>query len=166
MNFATRVIIPGRSFVSYIIELSTSVKELHYYVHLNKECLVDLQFWLRFLESWNGINMFYDNSYTSNYNMELYTDASSTKDYGGYFQGKWFSSSWPNDISSPKDKHLSMAFLELYPIVVASLLWGSEWKCEKIFCWCDNEATVAIVRKGRSKSIEIMKRVRQLTGML
>ena len=119
-----------------------------YYVHLNKECRVDLQFWLRFLESWNGINMFYDNLYTSNFNMELYTDASSTKGYGGQFQGKWFSSSWPNDISSPKDKHLSMAFLELYPIVVASLLWGSEWKCEKIFCWCDNEATWQLFGKG------------------
>jgi hypothetical protein len=47
MNFATCVIIPGRSFVSYLIELSTSVtvKELHYYVHLNKECRVDLQFY-------------------------------------------------------------------------------------------------------------------------
>jgi hypothetical protein len=118
---------------------------------------------LRFLESWNGINMFYDNSYTSNFNMELCTDASSTKGYGGYFQGKCFFSSWPNDIPSPKDTHLSMAFLELYPIVVASLLWGSEWKCKKILFWCDNEATVAIVRKWRSKSIEIMRLMRQLT---
>jgi hypothetical protein len=56
-----------------------------------------------------------------------------------------------------------MAFLELYPIVVASLLWGSEWKCKKILFWCDNEATVAIVRKWRSKSIEIMRLMRQLT---
>ena len=95
--------------------------------------------------------------------MELCTDASSTKGYGGYLQGKWFSSSWPNDISSPKDKHLSMAFLELYPIVVTSLLWGSEWKCKTILFWCDNEATVAIVRKWRSKSIEIMRLMRQLT---
>ena len=146
MNFASRVIIPGRSFVSYLIELSTSVtvKELHYYVHLNKECRVDLQFWLPFLESWNGINMFYDNSYTSNFNMELCTDASSTKGYGGYFQGKWFSSSWPNDIPSPKDKNVSIAFLELYPIVVASLLWGFEWKCKKILFWYDTKPLIFV----------------------
>ena len=75
--------------------------------------------------------MFYDNSYTSNFNMELYTGASSTKGYGGYFQETWFSSSWPNDIPSPKDNSLSMAFLELYPIVVYSLLWCFEWKCKK-----------------------------------
>jgi len=95
--------------------------------------------------------------------MELYTDASSTKGYGGYFQGKWVSSSWPNDIPSPKDNNLSMAFLELYPIVVAAVLLGSEWKCKKILFWCDNEATVAILQKGRSKSMEIMRFMRQLT---
>ena len=107
--------------------------------------------------------MFHDNFYTSNFNVELYTDVSSTKGYGGYFQGKWVFSSWPNDIPSPKDTNLSMAFLELYPIVVTSLLWGSEWKCKTILFWCDNEATVAIVRKWRSKSIEIMRLMRQLT---
>ena len=56
-----------------------------------------------------------------------------------------------------------MAFLKLYPIVVAALLWGSEWSCKTIMFWCDNEATVAIVRKGRSKCLEIMKLMRQLT---
>jgi len=56
-----------------------------------------------------------------------------------------------------------MAFIELYPIVVAALLWGSEWKRKKIIFYCDNEATVAIVKKGRSKCIEIMKLMRQLT---
>ena len=37
-NFASRVIVPGRSFVSYLIDLSTKVKELHYYVNLRKQC--------------------------------------------------------------------------------------------------------------------------------
>lgn len=32
-----------------------------------------------------------------------------------------------------------------------------------ILFWCDNEATIAIVRKGRSKYLEIMKLMRQLT---
>ena len=38
LNFASRVIVPGRSFVSYLIDLSTKVKELHYYVNLRKQC--------------------------------------------------------------------------------------------------------------------------------
>ena len=163
LNFASRVIVPGRSFVSYLIKLSTKVKELHFYVNLRKEARVDLEFWLRFLHNWNGINMFYDCNYTSNFDMQLYTDASSTIGYGGYYQGKWFCSTWPKELPSLNDKSLSMAFLELYPIVVAALLWGKEWKCKKILFLCDNEATVAIVKKGRSKCIEIMKLMRQLT---
>lgn len=61
LNFASRVIISGRPFVSYLIDLSTHVKELHHYLTLTKECRVDLQFWFTFFKSdWNGLNMFYD----------------------------------------------------------------------------------------------------------
>lgn len=107
--------------------------------------------------------MFYDSNYASNCDMQLYTDASSTIYFGGFYQGKLFCSPWPDELPSFNDKSVSMAFLELYPIVVAALLWESEWKRKKFFLYCDNEATVAIVRKGRSKCIEIMKLTRQLT---
>ena len=36
MNFASRVIRPGRSFLSYLIHLSTKVKELHHFVSLTR----------------------------------------------------------------------------------------------------------------------------------
>ena len=125
--------------------------------------VVDLQFWLRFFLNWTGVNMFYDSNYASNCDMQLYTDASSTIGFGGLYQGKWFCSPWPDELPSLNDKNLYMAVLELYQIVVAALLWGSEWKRKKILFYCDNEATVAIVKKGRSKCIEIIKLMRQLT---
>jgi hypothetical protein len=95
--------------------------------------------------------------------MELYTDASASKGFGGYYTGKWFSSAWSEDLPLVSDKTLSIAFLELYPIVISAILWGKEWKCKNILFWCDNEATVGIVKKGRSKSLVIMKLMRQLT---
>ncbi|XP_076076009.1 uncharacterized protein LOC143046833 [Mytilus galloprovincialis] len=162
LNFASRVILPGRSFVSYLIGLSTTVNDLHHYVKLDKECRVDLEFWLLFLSSWNGVNMFYSRQFYSSYDMELFTDAASTKGFGGYFKGEWFYSSWPSNIAYP-DKTFSMAFLELYPIVVSAILWGSQWTTKRILFWCDNEATVAIVKKGRSKCLQIMKLMRKLT---
>ena len=61
------------------------------------------------------------------------------------------------------DKTLSIAFLELYPIVISAILWGKNWKCKNILFWCDNEATVGIVKKGRSKCLVIMKLMRRLT---
>ena len=163
LNFASRVILPGRSFVSYLINLSTKAKELHHFVRLNKECRIDLEFWLRFLKNWNGINMFYNSTFISSYDMELYTDASSTIGFGGYFGGKWFYSSWPTEIKNITNSKHSMAFFELYPIVVAAVLWGASWKTKKVLFWSDNMSTVEIIRKGRSKCLYIMKLMRKLT---
>ncbi|VDH99762.1 Hypothetical predicted protein [Mytilus galloprovincialis] len=94
--------------------------------------------------------MFYDSDYTSVRDIELYTDAASTIGYGGYFKGKWFCSPWPDDLNSPCEKKFSMAFLELYPIVVAAILWGHSWTTKRILFRCDNEATVHIVNKARA----------------
>jgi len=83
-NFASRVILPGRSVVSYLIDLSTTVKELTDFVHLSKECKTDLEFWLRFLSDWNGVTMFHDCEFTNSFDMELLTDAALTLGFGGY----------------------------------------------------------------------------------
>jgi hypothetical protein len=61
------------------------------------------------------------------------------------------------------NKHFfSMAFLEFYPIVVAAVLWGHLWTSKLILFLCDNEATVYIVNKGRSKCLFIMRLMRML----
>jgi len=43
LNFASRVVVPGRSFISHLITLSTTVKSLHHQVKLNKECREDIK---------------------------------------------------------------------------------------------------------------------------
>ena len=58
---------------------------------------------------------------------------------------------------------MSIALMELYPIVTASVLWGATWARRCVCFYCDNMATVAILRKGRSKSPGIMLLVRRLT---
>ncbi|XP_062592590.1 uncharacterized protein LOC134254037 [Saccostrea cucullata] len=151
LNFATRVILPGRSFVSYLYKLMSSVKEGYYHIHLNKECKADLYMWLEFLSNWNGISMFYDACKVTSDSIQLFTDASSTIGYGGYFEGHWFCDRWPVDLPRIVNDTLSMAFLELYPIVVASILWGKQWSGKRIVFNCDNQATVQIITKGRSK---------------
>lgn len=85
-NFASRVIIPGKSFVSYLLRLASSICELHHYVHLNSECKGDMHTWKLFLEQWNDISFFYDIDRTPADNTHLYTDASSILDFGGYYQ--------------------------------------------------------------------------------
>ena len=162
LNFASRVILPGRSFVSYLIQLSTTVKKLHHMVYLDSHCQEDLIMWHKFLSNWNGVSLFYDSDFTEACDLELYTD-SSLIGFGGIFQNQWFCSEWPMELPSVKESDLSMAFRELYPIVAAALIWGKNWTSKRILFRSDNMATVFIIQHGRSKSIPIMKLMRTLT---
>ncbi len=47
-----------RSFVSYLLSLSSSVKELSHHVKLGRECLGDIHMWRDFLDGWNGVSLF------------------------------------------------------------------------------------------------------------
>ncbi len=69
---------------------------------------------------------------------------------GGVFNGQWFASAWPNELLSVPVNTLSTALLELCPIVIACILWGKQWSRKQIMFFCDNEATVNIINKGRS----------------
>lgn len=70
--------------------------------------------------------MFDDSAYTSvrDRDLEFYTDMASTMWLWWLFNGKRFCFPWPEDLYYPCEKKYSMAFLELYPIVVAAILWS------------------------------------------
>ncbi|XP_062566915.1 uncharacterized protein LOC134229226 [Saccostrea cucullata] len=124
---------------------------------------MDLAMWETFLKQWNGHTFFLEENVTCASDISLYTDASSTIGYGGYYYGEWFQGKWPPEIQDLGDDTLSMALLELYPIVVAAVIWGHKWSGKRIKFWCDNLATVQIIKKRRSKSPMIMKLLRKLT---
>ena len=106
--------------------------------------------------------IFIDSTVT-NEDIELFTDASSTKGFGGYYAGKWFQGFWPEELYASETMSLSMALLDLYPIVMAAMLWGHQWSKKRIIFRCDNLGTVHILRKGRSKCSKIMLLMRRLT---
>ena len=160
LNFACRVIYPGRAFVSYLISLSTTVKSLHHHIKLSQECRLDLKMWSLFLSQWNGVSFFLDENETYAEDFEFYTDATPVG-FGGYFQGKWFYGNFDKDLV-PQSCKASMALFELYPIVMAAVLWGDLWRRKRIVVHCDNSASVEIINKRRSKIPFIMKFVRKL----
>lgn len=159
MNFASRCIRPGRSFVSHLIALSSSVRELHYHIKLTEECRSDLAMWALFLRNWNGVSFFLDDCVTSTADLHLYTDATRVA-FGGIYNNQWFQGVFPSELLK---LDTSMALFELYPIVMACVLWGSLWSRKRILFHCDNLATVEIINKGRSKIKCIMRLVRKLT---
>jgi hypothetical protein len=95
-NFAARVVLPGRSFVTYIINISTNVSRLYHYIKLSQECIEDLHMWLLFFKQWNHVSLFYESKLTHASNLELYTDVASN--FG--FWGKWLSDSLPPELKN------------------------------------------------------------------
>lgn len=162
LNFAMRIIPQGRSFISRLLSLAHSVENLGDHIRLDEGCKSDLSFWSQLLSNWNGISFFYNDLSESSDSLDLFTDAAPSAGFGGYFRGHWFSDSWP--VEFPKALgSASIALYEIYPIVVASVLWGDAWSRKRISLFCDNESVVAIINKGRSSCPLIMSFLRRLT---
>ncbi len=162
LNFAMRIIPHGRSFVSRLLDLANSVKDLKDTVVLDEGCRSDLRFWSLLCEEWNGISFFYNDFVESSDSLQLFTDAAPSVGFGGFYINEWFAEAWPTEMLALIDSK-SSALFELYPIVVASVLWGSKWSRKQITVFCDNAATVEIINKGRSKIPLINSLMRRLT---
>ncbi|XP_067435007.1 uncharacterized protein [Thunnus thynnus] len=159
-NYATRIIPQGRSFLSHLLSIATAVPSIHDHVTLDSACKMELKMWHQFLSSWNGISFFYDVHITDTNDIQLYTDAAPSVGFGGYYGGRWFSAEWPPDFSSLAPYS---TILEMYPIVIAAILWGHEWSKKAIAIHSDNSAVVDIPNIGRSHNLDIMQFVRKLT---
>ena len=159
LGFVSRVVRPSRTFLRRMIELSKKVKHLHHHIRLNLECQKDILWWIKYLPDWNGKSVFYDECWSSNCELDLYTDASNVG-YGAYFRGHWISQSFVG-------KHewmskMGITWRELFAIVVASNTWGNQLCSKRILFHCDNEAVVHILKSGSSKDNSRMVLVRSL----
>ena len=65
------------------------------------------------------------------------SDASGSLGFGTYFRGEWFSGSWTTSIASQ-----SIAYKELFPVVIAVYLWSPQRAKHYILFRSDNKAVV------------------------
>ena len=112
LNFACRVIHPGRSFISHLIKLSTTVSKLSHHVYLN-HCRSALIMWSEFLKKWNGVSLFLNVEVTFAADINLFTDATDIS-YGGFYNNHWFQSYFPQSVL--REEQTSMAFLNYTPL--------------------------------------------------
>lgn len=83
--------------------------------------------------------------------LEVVSDASGSLRFGAYLNGAWFSSSW-----SYSQQSQSIAYKELFQVVLAARVWGAQWSRQHISFRCDNEAMVHILNSRTSKVFELM----------
>ena len=119
----------------------------------------DLEIWVNFLQSFNGSRMILANEWLSSDVIELYTDAAKSIGFGAYYSGHWFNGTW--DMAGVKGDY-SIAYLELFPIVLAMLTWAEKLANCKINFHCDNMSVVSIINRQSSKCPHIMILLRKL----
>ena len=106
--------------------------------------------WGLFLHLWNGRSFLSEEKLTQAPDINFYPDALGTSGYGAYYHPEWFRGDWePCQLLC--NKGISIVYQELFPSVLAALLWGAHWSCKHILVLCDNEGTVAAIYSGTSK---------------
>ena len=156
LNFACRVVVPGRAFLRRLIDLTKGVSHSLHFIRLTSEARRDLEAWKVFLEHFNGKFVCLPNKWTSSNSIKLFTDASGFG-YGALFGSRWFQGLFPTEW-----QQVNIAIKELLPISLAVRLWGSRMANSRILFMTDNSSVVDIINSQTSRDPTLMNLVRGL----
>lgn len=157
LHHAAKVVWPGRTFIRRMINLLACFRDSYHPIRLNAEFQLDLNWWKTFLTSWHGVSFWLYPGLSQTPSMLVTSDASGSLGYGAYSGDEWFNGVWTDS-----QKPLSIAYKELFPVVIASHIWGHRWAHQHVLFRSDNEAVVAILKSRTSKISSIMKLLRSL----
>ena len=156
LNFASRVIKPGRLFLRRLIDLSCKVKHDLHYVTINKDSRDDIHWWLRALTDFNGTSYILQ-PFVSSDSLQLHTDAYGGLGFGGTFGNHWFYCAWPRKFLDPS---ISINYKELFAIVVAFEMWGHLFRHKQIIFYTDNKIICDLWKSLSPKTPELMHLLR------
>ncbi|XP_065197613.1 uncharacterized protein LOC135829134 [Sycon ciliatum] len=157
LNFASRVISPGRTFMRRLYDATRKVSKPYHRIRLSPECHLDLLWWSHLLDGWNGKSFFLDLQETLASDILIETDASGAIGHGAVYGTHWLADTW-----SPQHTPLCITFKELYPICIACATWGHQWCRKRIRFHTDNEAVAAVLKSGTSRCPNVMSLLRQV----
>ena len=155
LNFACKVIKPGRCFLRRLYDLTCGSHRPDHFIKLNTAARADLKVWASFLEQYNGCTIITGDKFISSNTLQLHTDAAKSKGFACIFQEFWAWGAFSDYV-----KHFHINVLELYPITLAVYLFGSHWQNKNILFICDNMSIVHCLNNQTSKDKTIMRMLR------
>lgn len=162
LAFCTKALPAGRAFCRRIYASMSGVKKHYYKIRVKDELKADLLVWKEFLENFNGLSYIHDLNWSSNVDIDLYTDSANVGNgCGAYLAGKWTYLPFPKEWQFT-DIMKDMTYLELIPIALAVYLWGDQFRNKKIIFHSDNSALVSILNNRSSKSERVMSLLRPI----
>ena len=157
LNFASRVVVPGRTFTRRLYDATCRVSKPYHHVRLSAACRLDLLWWKELLHSWNGRSYFLEPEFTPAADLSVYTDAAGSIGYGAICGCEWFAARWSKTQTS-----CCITFQELYPIALACSTWGHKWTAKRIEFQTDNQAVATCIRSGTCRCRNVMQLLRAL----
>ena len=151
LHHAAKVVWPGRTFLRRMIDLLRCFRKHNHPIRLNAEFRLDLQWLFQFLSAWNGVAFWLFPGMAATPDLMVTFDASGSVGFGAYFRGEWFFGSWTTSQASQ-----SIAYKELFAVVIAAHLRGPQWARHYILFLLDNEAVVYILNSRTSKILDLM----------
>ena len=127
-------------------------------IRLNQKFCRDLTWWRELFQTWDGLCFFCMPTWALLPEFQVLSDAAGSLGYGAIFKSHWFSGTW-----SAAQSSLSIAYKELFPIVVAAYLWGPQWVSRRVKFLRDNESVVAVLKSGTSWDKSLMVLLHYLT---
>ena len=126
-------------------------------VRRNWEFHLNLLRWHHFLEDWHGLSFWLFPGLLPEADVEVSSDAAAKLGYSAYMKGHWFAGSWV-----PSQQLQSIAYKELFPIVLTAHVWGHLWVKKHILFRSDKEAVVHILNTQTSRLPCLMHLLRSL----
>jgi hypothetical protein len=156
LNFACKVVVPGRAFLRRLVDLTCGISKSHHHISLNCQARADISAWLCFLKSFNGTSIFLHHTWSNSEAIKLYSDAAGSLGYAAVFGAKWLAGEW-----SPEWHSVHITAKELFPIVLAVEIWGLYLDNKKILFKTDNSAVAEVINKQSCKDPITMALVRR-----
>ena len=161
LMYCCQVVIHGRPFLRRLINKSHSVSYLHYNVHLSASDRQDIHWWNDLLQQWNGVSLFRFLKWESLPDFEISSDAAKSKGFGIIYGSSWCFGLWLTKMGVK----VSIAALELIPVVVAAHLWGDSWERKRIVFNVDNQSVVDAINSGLPKDNHLSFFIRELAKL-
>ena len=107
-----------------MILLTRGGKESHHHIKLNAGFREDVKMWQKFIDNWNGKNLFLNPLWETSNTLQLFTDAATTEGYWGIFQTSWFQGRWASGHQVGQGG-INIDWQELFAIVAPRTIWAT-----------------------------------------
>jgi len=157
LHHAAKVVWPGRTFLRRMIDLLCCFCKRDHPIRLNKEFHLALCWWHQFLSQWRGVSFWLFPGLSPEADVEVSSDAAGSFGYRVFLKDCWFAGPW-----APSQQQQSIAYKELFPVVIAAHVWGHHWCHKHVLFHSDNDAIVHILNSRMSKVPGLMRLLRSL----